>query len=184
MLHKTVKLKLTHRQAGQLMLYYSDVIAHLEDGEPLSVAVLQNLKTELSAIVNQTPEWKEVLELVNDSGDYVCLHLEHKDNQILNMPWSMAVDEVSGEPLGTIRQLCLTKNLPRRLKRDSGDVTKAPAPLKVLVMIASPLDRGDTLDYEMEEIAILEAFEPLMREGLVEIDFTEDGSLEALEQKL
>ncbi len=59
-------------------------------------------------------------------------------------------------------------------------------------MVSSPEDgegiKRDSwkqrLSYEAEELAILEAFEPLLQKGQVEIDFTPNGSLAALKEKL
>jgi len=53
-------------------------------------------------------------------------------------------------------------------------------------MIASPKDvstRG-RLNFENEERQIIQAFEPLFKSGAVQIDFTDDGSLDALRRKV
>jgi hypothetical protein len=168
------------------------IFQHLEKSLPLKMAMLQALKDELSGIVNKTSEWQKVLTKIHDSGDYYCIHLLHPDNEILNLPWSMTVDAVSGQPLGSIRQLYLTKSIPRHFKEESKDFTKAAPPLKILIMVSLPEDPDDQvkqgwekrISYEEEEFRILKAFEPLMQTGQVEIDFTEDGSLKALERKL
>ena len=50
-------------------------------------------------------------------------------------------------------------------------------------MVASP--EGVTrLAYEEEELQLLRAFSPLMSQGLAQVHFTDDGSLENLEEKL
>ncbi len=110
----------------------------------------------------------------------------HHDNEILNLPWSMAVENKSNKQLGNIERLYLTKSIPGCFEGKDLDFPKASAPLKILIMISSPEDMEwkHRLSYEEEEHAILKAFEPLMHKGTVEVDFTEDGSLEALERKL
>nr|NIM82362.1 tetratricopeptide repeat protein [Candidatus Aminicenantes bacterium] len=166
--------------------YNRKVMRHLEKGMPLRVSVLKELKDALSAVVQDSMEWAEVLRGIRDSGEYYCVHLLHPDNEILNLPWSMAVDKISGQALGSIRQLYLTKSIPDHYKETVFDFTAAAPPLKVLIMISMPedIEEEQRISYEKEEYAVLEAFEPLLRAGLVEIDFTEDGSLEALERKL
>ncbi|MGD2091895.1 MAG: tetratricopeptide repeat protein [Candidatus Aminicenantes bacterium] len=190
--HEILNLELTNKQIKSLKAHNQKIFQHLEKGLPLKMAVLQALKDDLSGIVNKNPDWKRVLENIRDSGDYYCIHLLHPDNEILNLSWSMAVDDVSGQPLGSIRQLYFTKSIPRHFKKESKDFTKAAPPLKILIMVSLPEDPDDQVNqgwekrisYEEEEFEILKAFEPLMQTGQVEIDFTEDGSLGALERKL
>jgi len=191
-IHKILNLELTGKQIESLKAHYRKVIRHLEKGLPLKMDVLQALKDELTGIVDSHREWKSVLKNIHDTGDYYCIHLLHPDNEILNLPWSMAVDNVSGQPLGGIARLFLAKSIPGYFNEKSKDLTGAAAPLKILIMVSSPEDPGDRvnkgwekrLSFEEEEFEILKAFEPLIQTGRVEIDFTEDGSLEALERKL
>ncbi|MBF0521190.1 MAG: CHAT domain-containing protein, partial [Nitrospirae bacterium] len=71
-------------------------------------------------------------------------------------------------------------------KNYSDFTPQVAAPLKILIMISSPTDLKleQRLSYEDEEYSILKAFEPLLKTGHVQIDYTDDGSLEALESKL
>jgi hypothetical protein len=100
----------------------------------------------------------------------------HPDNEILNLPWTMAVDSISNQQIGAIQRLYLTKGLPGCT--EVREALKTPPPLKILIMISSPEDAGwrSQLSYEDEELEILKAFQPLMQTGEVEIDFTDDGS--------
>jgi tetratricopeptide (TPR) repeat protein len=182
---QTLDLELTHQQVENLKRHYAGVVKHLENRLPLNHSVLENLKVELTGIVNLLPEWKKVLNDIYNSGDYYRLLLRHRDNEILNLPWSMAVDKNSGKSLGAIRQLYLCKGIHNYFSEETNFTTTA-APLKVLVMISAPEDLGISgqFFYEVEEFAILQAFSPLMESGQVEIDFTENGSLESLEKKL
>jgi hypothetical protein len=185
-IHKKLDIQLGEAQIKQLKSHYRQVIRHLEEGFPLKMKVLEELKNALSAIVNESPQWQEVLKALYDIDNHYCIRLVHHDNEILNLPWSMAVDNKSHKQLGNIERLYLTKSIPGGFEEKFTDFLKAPAPLKILVMISSPEDSEwkHRLSYEEEEHAILKAFEPLMQEGGVEVDFTEDGSLEALERKL
>ncbi len=193
--HEILNLRLTKSQAKTLKAQNLKVLQHLEHLEqrlPLKMAVLKDLQDALSGVVEKNPDWQRVLKSIHDSGDHYCVHLLHPDNEILNLPWSMAVDPVSRQPLGSIRRLYLTKSIPQYFNREANDFPKAPPPLKILIMVSSPEDPGNRagqdrdkrLSYEEEEYEILKAFAPLMETGEVEIDFTEDGSLEALERKL
>jgi tetratricopeptide (TPR) repeat protein len=185
-IHKDLTIQLKEPQIKQLKGHYRKVIRHLEEGFHLKLKVLEALKNDLSGIINHSPQWQEVLHSIHDGDDFYCIHLMHPDNEILNLPWSMAVDSKSNKQLGNIERLYLTKSIPGCFEEKGTDFPKAPAPLKVLVMISSPEDTEwiHRLSYEEEEYAILKAFEPLMQQGAVEVDFTEDGSLEALERKL
>jgi tetratricopeptide (TPR) repeat protein len=185
-IHKKLDIQLGEPQIKELKDHYRQVIQHLEEGFPLKMKVLEALKSDLSNIVNNTPQWQEILQALHDNNDLYCIRLMHHDNEILNLPWSMAVDSKSNKQLGNIEKLYLTKSIHGCFDEKSTGFPKAPAPLKILIMISSPEDTEwkHRLSYEEEEYAILKAFEPLMHKGAVEVDFTEDGSLEALERKL
>jgi tetratricopeptide (TPR) repeat protein len=146
----------------------------------------------LTRLVKKNKAWQELLRRLHDSGDRVCLHLLHTDNTILNLPWSIAIDDISGGPIGQIKRLVLARGVAGRYRDSAEETQKAAPPLKILIMTAAPENPGDPrhqdwqrrLSYEDEERAILEAFEPLMSQGLVEVDFTASGSLQALEEKI
>ena len=140
MKQKTIDLKLTRKQAETLKSHYQQVIAHLEKEKPLRMGVLSGLQQAMSTVVEETPRWQAVLQAVAGSGDHTCLHLLHKDNEILNLPWSLALDPVSGNPLGQVERLYLTKSIPGIFKSEKAALSAAAPPLKVLLMIASPED--------------------------------------------
>ncbi|MDY6933813.1 MAG: tetratricopeptide repeat protein [Spirochaetota bacterium] len=187
MIYKQINPDIKNKQTEELKEENAKIIKHLEQGFPLRADVLENMKAILSNIINSTREFTDVLKKINNSGDYFVIQLLHHDNEILNLPWIMAIDKISSQPLGNIQQLILTKCLPDFVE----DVKKPkPAelapPLKILIMISSPevVDYKGRLSYEDEEFQILQAFYPLLRKGQVQIDFTDDGSLEALETKI
>ncbi len=194
MLHHNLDLKLTEAQETELKGLYRDVENHLEKEKPLDMEVLSGLKERLSRIAAENSQWARIMAEFEKSGQDYCLHLMHSDEEILNLPWAMA--DGSGpfahQQLGVIPGFYLTRGKPDCFLQEVGELNLAPAPLKVLVMVSSPeAPRGahpeswkQRLSYEEEENALLEAFEPLMQQGLVEIDFTETGSLNALEEKL
>jgi tetratricopeptide (TPR) repeat protein len=188
MIWTPIPLELTPEQVTSLKDHNTRLLNYLEKGFPLKGSVLEALEQEMTEIVNQTEALVEVLKKIDNSGDHFVVQLEHPDNEILNLPWTMASDNRSQRKLGSIGQLYLTKVIPQLYDPDPSTIQHLifPAPLKVLIMISSPEDTPyeKRLSYEEEEFLILKAFEPLMSSGDVEIDFTDDGSLQTLERKL
>ena len=157
--HRSLELKLSEDRADVLTAGYRKVVEHLESGFPLDTRVLDQLKENLSLVVSDSHEWEDILKEIDNTGDFYCLHLLHEDNEVLNLPWAMAEDPVSGKPLGQLSQLYLTRGISTVFKGMADEAPLAPAPLKVLVMIASPVDAKwkERLSYENEERLILEA---------------------------
>jgi tetratricopeptide (TPR) repeat protein len=187
MIWKSVGLTLSQTERDNLKVLYKDVIAHVEKEQSLCTDVLEGLKKELSAAVEASEELTGVLQEVRDSGEHYAVQLLDSDNEILNLPWSMAVDPVSGQALAGVKRFYLCKSQPELLQQDSGiSHPDTGPPLKILIMLSSPEDLKwkRRLSHEEEEFEILKAFEPLMHSAEVEVDFTDDGSLEALERKL
>jgi hypothetical protein len=58
---KTIHLTLSPEQVERVKLQNTKVIRHLEEGLPLRRDILDGFKTELSVIVNQHPEFVDVL---------------------------------------------------------------------------------------------------------------------------
>ena len=178
---------ITAEQLTALKEHNARLVPQLEHHLPVEHGVLSQMATLLGQVVQQTPAWVDVLHRIQEGGDHHLVRLLHDDNEVLNLPWGMAPDPVSNQSLSTIRRLMLTK-CPKKLTGDAGPgpLVLPAAPLKVLVMISSPDDSeyDKRLSFEDEEFLILQAFSPLMESGQVEVDFTDDGSLEALERKL
>ena len=184
---QSVTLNLSDQEIQALKQQNARIIQHLEEGYPLKPELLAGLKQELTAVINKNTDFRKVMERIANSGEHYVVQLFHKDNEILNLPWSIAVDELTQQALGSIERLYLTKCLPDFMKGNTGLYQpKAAAPLKVLLMISSPEDSGwkSVLSYDEEEYENLKAFTPLIQTGAVEIDFTDDGSLETLKTKL
>ncbi|MCO6475189.1 MAG: CHAT domain-containing protein, partial [Phaeodactylibacter sp.] len=171
--HHTLPLQLSEETEKQLLRQYNAFVHQLENGRPLQPQLLDSLRAAmLTALEAQPgfPEWRADAQL-----NHHLLHLTHPGNELLNLPWRLAVEDTLF--------LYLTKGLP------AGGALPAylpdnALPLKVLVMIASPEDDSARLSYEEEEDKIIRAFQPLYEHGQVQIDFTEDGSLPGLKRKL
>ncbi len=186
MIKKEILLDISDERKNRLKLLNIKIINHLEEGFDLRLSILNELKMELSGIVQANPELVKTLEAINRSGDYYDALFLDNDNEILNLPWTMAIDPVSGKQLGDIQQLLISKALPGYFKTSDQSIAQLAPPLKILIMISSPEDAGhkDRLSYEDEEFLILKAFQPLLSAGLAQIDFTDDGSCEALKRKI
>ncbi|MCP4217661.1 MAG: tetratricopeptide repeat protein, partial [bacterium] len=195
--HHILRLELSREQIDTLKKNYREISQAVDNHTPLPGTGADQLKKTLSRAVAAQPGWRYLMERIHAGGDYYCLHLLHQDNFILNLPWGMAADPVSGKPLESLQQLFLCGGIAEYYSAEPGVFSTPPAPLKVLVMIASPeprdgrgratpmaADGQKRLSYEQEEELILDAFEPLRVSGEVEVHFTENGSLDALREKL
>ncbi|HEG43817.1 MAG TPA: CHAT domain-containing protein, partial [Phycisphaerales bacterium] len=182
--YRQVKLNISDEQRQQLIEHNVGIANHIERRLALEHTVVSGLAEELSKAVEQMPEMVEVLAEINDQQRHTHVRLMDDDAEILNLPWAMAIDPASGQPLGEIAKLHLSK-CPERFIADTARELTAPV-LKILVMISSPenVEHRGRLSYEEEERLILAAFGPLLESGLVEIDFTDEGSLETLQEKL
>ena len=181
---RQIKLTINDKQRQRLIENHGKIVNRLENKLPVQPKDISDLHEELSAVVKKMSEMIEVLTDINRTGQHTHLRLLHEDNEILNLPWSLARDPVSKKSLAQIEELYLSKCLPEFLREQQTRLL--PPPLKILIMISSPEDAKHTsrLSYEQEEFLILQAFAPLLDSGRVEIDFTDDGSLEALKEKL
>ena len=166
-------LQLTSDQQKELSELSNQFNRELEDRNtpPFPKATtLRDLKEKLKAALFEQEGFKELWENTQTNADLLCL--SHDDTEIRNLPWQTATEE---RPL-----LAIAKSFKKDLPQHQPSVG---FPLKVLIMVASPI--GVTrLAYEEEELQLLRAFSPLMSQGLAQVHFTDDGSLQNLEEKL
>ncbi|WP_282777976.1 CHAT domain-containing protein, partial [Phaeodactylibacter xiamenensis] len=168
----TLALHLTFDQHEALTNHYDHLLLKLENGRPLTPQLLDNLRQAMSKVLEAQPKIPQILEAARTQHQLV--QLTHEDNTLLNLPWRLAVEDVPN--------LFLAKGLPASQQNEQA--LQNPLPLKVLVMISAPEDTHARLSYEEEEDRIIQAFGPLYEHGQVQLDFTEDGSLQSLKQKL
>ena len=182
-----INLKLSSKEIKRLKEKNKNFTERLEKEKVLSLQMLKDLKDEMTKIINKNSDFKKLMEKIENSGDHYVAQLCYDDNEILNLPWTIAWDKQSDRPISNIARLHLCRSLNKTLKTyENRPIQKAPPPLKILIMIASPTDSDfkNVLSYDKEEYQILHAFQNLMQNANVEVDFTEDGSLEALEEKI
>ena len=144
----------------------------LEKALPIAHPQHEAIKQQLSSILHAQPAW---VVCIADPYTQRVLALQHPDTRILNLPWEMALEGQG--------RLYLSKNT---FAPGAAYAPENPLPLKILVMVSSPEDSSvrSRLSFEEEELAILRACGNLFETGQVQIDFTEDGSLHNLRQKL
>jgi tetratricopeptide (TPR) repeat protein len=185
MIFKKIWLDIPTKTIKSLKESFGRVISFLEKGGTLNLQVLEEVQQGLSAVIAGNKQIRELLERAAKGSDFFHLNLCHQDAEVLNLPWGIALDPVSGRFLSEVPQVFISKNV---LTKDKEPHLTKPAggPLKILVMISSPKDVAleERLYYEEEERQILRAFEPLFQAGEVQVDFTDDGSLEALRRKV
>jgi len=168
----TIQLQLSDEQAAQLQTIANQFGKELESNVFPQQATLHQLKQQLQASLTAQDGFTDFWEDSEHQHSTSTLRLVHEHTAIRNLPWQLALEE---RP-----EVALLKSIKTTLEAHQPTLGY---PLKVLVMVAAP--EGVTrLDYEREELLLLSAFSPLMSKGLVEVHFTDDGSLEELEAKL
>ncbi|MCG8327559.1 MAG: CHAT domain-containing protein, partial [Chitinophagales bacterium] len=168
----SILLQITADQHAELLDQQERFINKLENKKQLEVSFLDGLRKSMRELLEAQSGVAELIDKAKT--EHHLVQLNHSDNNILNLPWRLAVEDIP--------QLFITKGLPT--SSNSEYALQQPLPLKVLVMISAPEDTHARLSYEEEEEQIIRAFEPLFEHGLVQLDFTEDGSLQSLQRKL
>jgi tetratricopeptide (TPR) repeat protein len=158
---------------------YGKLLHKINLGKTLDPAYLaaltQRMRELLYAQEALTTFWQTV-EATPDNTYH--LHLMHRDKELLNLPWQMAIDDYK-HPAVYISKGSTAAQPPVAYTPQAG-------PLKILVMISSPADEhvSKRLSYEQEEEALLEAVRPLYEKQQVQVSFTITGSLQSLEAML
>jgi hypothetical protein len=132
-----IPLDLKEKQIRALKQDFQQVIDFLEQGKSLTIQSFKNLQENLSNVVTKNAGWMEALSMIKKSGEYYHVNLCHPDSAILNLPWGLAIDPYSEQELYKVRQLFLSRT---SCKDEGLAFPSIKAPLKILVMIAAPLD--------------------------------------------
>ena len=183
MIFRKAALDISKKSVKSLIAGFNRVVDFLEQGGTLSLQVLAELQQQMSEVIAKNKELRTILEQADRGKEFFHVNVYHPDAGVLNLPWGMALDPVSGRMLSEVPQVFLSKNA---LSGEPAVPEPAAGPLKILVMISSPRDVQieGRLHFEEEERQVLRAFEPLFRAGEVQVDFTDNGSLEALREKV
>ena len=172
---RVFKLLLSSAEQKALKEAYQALHTSVERRIRLQPQMLEGLQAKMRKHLFDLEGFEEIYQ--DAVTNHYTVHLVHPDNEILNLPWRLAVEDRA--------YLYLTKG-PGEKAELSDYIPHIPLPLKILVMVSAPEDVSETgrLDYEGEEKRILAAFEDLFDNAQVQVDFTDDGSLEGLKNKL
>ncbi|MBF0521144.1 MAG: CHAT domain-containing protein, partial [Nitrospirae bacterium] len=181
-----VTLDISETQKKNLKEANSEFILTMEKQKLVRDETLETIKNQLSYIATANSQFRATIKDAI-TGKHCTLRLIDDDNEMLNLPWSYAVEYETNKQLIDIESLYILKTPTAIIKQNNPEfIPQVVAPLKILIMISSPLDLDykSRLAHEDEEYEILKAFEPLLKTGHVQIDYTDDGSLEALKAKI
>lgn len=187
MIWKPVRLVLSDEEIERLKTDNARLQQHLEANFPLQSEILDSLIEMLTYLVNNIPDLRREIDTVLDSEENHSIILIHPDSEILSLPWSAAIDQRSGKKLGDIQNLFINKLLPvHSSERHEPPALKAPAPLKVLVVISCPLDTKTDIQriFQQQEFLLLEAFHSLVQSKEVEVYFAPGSSLKAIREAI
>ncbi len=169
-----LNLKISDDQIASVQPLLDQFHAQLEDREQLlapDLTLAIQLSEQLQDILLGQKE--AIAQIWQDSRTQArTLYLYHPIGDVLNWPWELATLD---RPLLALARLFQPIALPFTPSNSY--------PLKVLIMVSAP-EGATRLDYEQEELKLLQAFAPLLEKGLVQIHFTDDGSRDNLKEKL
>lgn len=171
-MHHPIHLNIKDAQLTTLRDQYAALLKSLESSLPITPTLMSDLQVTMSEILKAQEGFAKIAQ---DTANHRTVHLMHTDSFVLNLPWRIAVAQDD--------YLTLTKGLKHKGELPAYE-PENPLPLKVLVMIAAPEGGGARLSYEEEEEQIIRAFGRLYENAQVQIDFTDDGSIESLESRL
>lgn len=164
---------------SELLEAYRDLRFELEEGlDKINAQEWANMKEAMAEVLMESYDWKP---LVAGDAEPQNIILHHPEPTILNLPWQEANPGLKWELVNYPHLFFSYSNAPIT---NTDPVSLSPLPLRVLVLISSPLDHQGRLDYEKEEAALREAFFPLEQAGIAELAITSSGSLEAMEREL
>ncbi|MDX2245565.1 MAG: tetratricopeptide repeat protein [Bacteroidia bacterium] len=155
---------------------YLDLLAQAK-AKGLPPAAFTPIGDALRAWLENQPASAACLQAAAQNSDHRTLMIRSDNPEWLNLPWRLGVGEFPW--VHVIGSSVLTA-------KPETSSASIPLPFRILVMISAPVDLPEDkkLNHEAEEMRILNSLSPLIEEGKAFIDFTEDGSLNALERKL
>lgn len=184
MIWKPIQLTLSESEVAGLKGLHGRLQRRLEAGYPLPSAELDELLALLSRCFNQLSEIGECLSAAAGGTNHTLI-LVHPDSEILSLPWHAATDARSGQAVGLLPHLYITKML-RAPSAVQAPARRAAPPLKVLVLVSMPADlKSEQLRaFQQQQFMLLDSLDPLGQSGEMEIDFADNCTLETLQEKL
>ncbi|HLC15940.1 MAG TPA: CHAT domain-containing protein, partial [Thermodesulfovibrionia bacterium] len=190
MIYQKLPLNITTDEVVALKSKFQQAVDNINQNgakkvKPYLTIFDESLQVELSSVLQKNTALHEVIKKVDNSGDFYHVNLTHSDPEILNMPWGIALDPTTeNRRLMDIRRLFISKSTFDKFIQKMPVQTAGP--LKILVMISMPENSpySGRLRFEEEEYKIITAFMPLFKSGSIQIDYTDNGSLNALRRKI
>ena len=113
-------------------------------------------------------------------GEFLRVHLACDDGRFLSLPWELIYDS-SEQFIAQRGNVSIVRCSDVTLA--ASDEARHGPPLHILMLVSSPDDQIQ-LDYEREQDALLDALDPVVREGKARVTFLEEGTLDALVREL
>ncbi len=118
-----------------------------------------------------------------DRSDHVTIILNTKDFEIIKLPWELCYDPDYHLFLGADPRCSF-------VRRDEKSETSPPSvnyPLKVLIIVSSPMDLDEKGQYQPDPDEIMKLMEPvqeLAEKGMLTIDLLERASVDRIQDRL
>ena len=126
---------------------------------------------------------RDLLHRCLDKFDHLEIVLHMKDPFLHEIPWELCYDPEYPIHLGA-DSLC---SVVRRDQKSTHQYEKIDYPLKVLVIVSSPMDLEEKGEYPPdpdEIIKLMEPLTPLVDKGEIQLDFLERASVKCIQDKL
>jgi tetratricopeptide (TPR) repeat protein len=158
-----------------------DIEEAIRDQRPLDEKFVEDLGTTLFNILFQDNE--DLFTQFLDHYDNIRIILNMKDPFLNVIPWELCYDPETEIFLGADSHCSLV----RRDQQSQQSLGKIDYPLKILVIISSPLDLEEKGEFRLNPdkiIALMNPVKNLQDKGLVRIDFLERASVQRIQDKM
>lgn len=153
----------------------------IEEKRPLDKEFVENLGTKLFEMLFSSS--KDLLHRYMDQSDHLTIILNMKDLSLHEIPWELCYDPENSRYLGADPQCSLV----RRDQKSTQLCEKIDYPLKVLVIVSSPMDLEEKKEFQPDLDEIVDLMEPVKEledKGNVKLDFLERTSIKHIQDKL
>ena len=174
-----IELRLDGFEVDELLQTYNKLRYFIEnDYETLTTEDWINFTDNISAVLKRSyDDWEYLFQ---SNSQQFNLTLVHSKSEILNLPWQEA--RIDGKwPLFHFTNINISYS---KKPIASCGYSLSSLPLKVLVVISSPIDYNNRLNYEKEFSELRKALFHLEVEMLAKITITSSGSIEQLKKEL
>ncbi|MBU7044915.1 MAG: tetratricopeptide repeat protein [Theionarchaea archaeon] len=153
----------------------------VEDQEDLEDEFVENLGKKLFEMLFSNTQ--DILHKCLDQCDHVTIILHMEDPLLNEIPWELCYDLEYDLFLGASAQ----SSIVRRDQKSAQAFKRIDYPLKVLVIISSPMDLDERGEYQPDPDEIMKLMEPLKSledQGMVKVDFLERASVPCIQDSL